>query len=532
MGWRTEGRLAPVYDLAKKKHFAKVYPEAAQGKYDIYGLFMQRSLQMLTNGGRFSLVTQGTYLDKEWARGLRKLLASKAQLDFIVDLNPFGQLFFRAMNSPCITSGLRVNAEEEARTCLCVTSRPYSEFHGLDTQQRQTKVVGVIREVLRKLTSKRTTEMIFAAGVRVEQSRLRETAEDRWDLSGGADTEDMPKDWFTAADLLEMRQGVTPGGCLDLFLMDSKKAEHLKIEDALVHKAIKSKQLERWRVDWKDRVLFYPYHIRNRKSEPAFTIPWEEISDHKLKDNLIGRRIEDVLDFDQQIDKRETDIIREAGINQQTVPKLLKHRIALGLVKYPAAALYLVDHYDELEGRVFKKKNIRKFNRRWYEYLWPRDAKIMLANLRIISPTLVRKVRFVLDETGYLSDHACLMIQPAQKTDTAWQKFEGTMELIVGEALPKKDLMRYCLAFMNSDYAQERLVTGHRPTPKGSYAITEAFLKEIPIPSPADKRTVKTIIGIVKELERPAGLPTNRHDLQLEQRLRTVIQELLSPLEG
>ncbi|MGB8481512.1 MAG: hypothetical protein WCE63_22130 [Acidobacteriaceae bacterium] len=83
-----------------------------------------------------------------------------------------------------------------------------------------------------------------------------------------------------------MRQGVTPGGCLDVFLMDTKKATMLNLEEALVRKAIKSKQLVRWRVEWKDRVLFYPYHQNGKKSEPAFTIPWDEIQDDKLADRL------------------------------------------------------------------------------------------------------------------------------------------------------------------------------------------------------------------------------------------------------
>jgi hypothetical protein len=69
------------------------------------------------------------------------------------------------------------------------------------------------------------------------------------------------------------------------------------------------------------------------------------------------------------------------------------------------------------------------------------------------------------------------------------------MEKIVGEALSKKELMHYCLAFMNSSYTQQRLVTGHRPTPKGSYTITESFLKEIPIPNPTDKKAVRTILS-------------------------------------
>ena len=89
----------------------------------------------------------------------------------------------------------------------------------------------------------------------VSLQELRNTAGDRWDLSGGAGKQEFPEGWFTVAELLEMRQGVTPGGCLDVFLLDKKKAEHRELEGDLVRKAVKSKQLSRWRVEWKDREL-------------------------------------------------------------------------------------------------------------------------------------------------------------------------------------------------------------------------------------------------------------------------------------
>lgn len=76
-GGVLKGRLAPVYDAAKKQHFAKAFPNTAQGKYDVYGLFMERALQLLKPNGKFALITQGTYIDKEWAKGLRRLLATE-----------------------------------------------------------------------------------------------------------------------------------------------------------------------------------------------------------------------------------------------------------------------------------------------------------------------------------------------------------------------------------------------------------------------------------------------------------------------
>ncbi len=120
-GGVLKGSLAPVYDTIKKHHFAKAFPNAAKGKYDVYGLFMERALQLLKTDGRFALLTQGTYLDKEWAAGLRKHLASNTRLDYIVDMNPFGQLFFNAMNSPCVTAAVNMQTEVNGE-CLCVMS--------------------------------------------------------------------------------------------------------------------------------------------------------------------------------------------------------------------------------------------------------------------------------------------------------------------------------------------------------------------------------------------------------------------------
>ena len=112
--------------------------------------------------------------------------------------------------------------------------------------------------------------------------------------------------------------------------------------------------------------------------ETAFAIPWDEIEDEKLKDQLTKSGVEDALDFDIDIDTREREIIRDSGINNSTVKRLLKHRIALGLIKYPMAATYLIEHYERLQGRVFEKKKFTELGKRWYEYHRPRDPHLLI----------------------------------------------------------------------------------------------------------------------------------------------------------
>ena len=362
----------------------------------------------------------------------------------------------------------------------------------------------------------------FATAARIPREQLEKTAKDRWDLSGVKPIEFAQKGWLTAADILEMRQGVTPGGCLELFLISESTAKQLELEDALVHKAIKTKQVERWKMSWTGQVLLYPYLVPGDKSTPAFTLDLNDIADKELRERVSRVGLKDSLDFDILLDSTEQDVGRRKGINQITAPQLLRHRVGLGLVKYPKVAGYLVQHYEMLEGRIFKKRNIRTFSRRWYEFLWPRDAKAMLSLTRIVSPTLMKEVRFSLDTKGYLSDHACLYLQPAKKTYFRYEDFRKQLAAAARSDVAIEDALKYCLAFLNSDYSQRRLVTGRRPTPKGFYTITEEFLKEIPIPPP--KKTADKILNLVSQLLADKDdNETKRH----EKALADVVNSLL-----
>lgn len=514
-GGVLKGSLAPVYDVIKKQRFAREFPSAARGKYDVYGLFMERALQMLKINGRFGLVTQDTYLDKEWAANLRKLLVTKAKPVFIIDLNPFGQLYFHAMNTPCITIADRYEDASDEEECIAVVSLPPDNFKGTTANERYIQIDFTIQEVITKRIS-----IGFAQFARLPLKYLRETASERWDLSVGQSTIILPKNRLSVADVLEMRQGVTPGGSLELFLMSQDEAERLKIEPDLIHRAIKSKEIERWHFEWAQRVLFYPYEVSNDGMIPAFTINSQQVEDKDLAEVIRQFGLKDALDFSKQIDRREQEIIHGKGVNSMTVEHLLNHRIALGLVKYPKAAAYLVQHYERLEGREFEKKHFTDMGKQWYEYHRPRDPKLVLSSNRIVSPSLVKQVRFALDTVGYLSDHACLYLQPTTSTSQGYRDLQKQLSEALGYSSSLEDVLNYCLSFLNGTYAQKRLITGHRPTPKGFYAVTERYLREIPIPPPPDKETVEAILNLVAQL---VSEQTKEKRTQMEAQLEDII---------
>ncbi|MHB1700277.1 MAG: Eco57I restriction-modification methylase domain-containing protein [Acidobacteriaceae bacterium] len=256
-GGVLKGPLAPVYDTKKKLTFKNAYPSAAQGKYDVYGLFMERSLRLLREGGEFALITQGTYLEKEWAGGLRAMLSHNATFKWIVDLNPFGNLFFKAMNAPCITIASKNTPAVGARVAAIISLRT-TDVAGNNAAERQEYVAGIIRGVAASITaSHAVASAAFAEGGMIPQARLQETASSRWNLSPNQVQVATNKDWYSGAELLEVRQGVTPGNCLDVFLLEEPVTEHLQLEKALVHRAIKSRGLARWGAEWHGMALCF-----------------------------------------------------------------------------------------------------------------------------------------------------------------------------------------------------------------------------------------------------------------------------------
>ena len=523
-GGVLKGPLAPVYDKIKKKRFAEEYPAAAQGKYDIYGLFMERALQILNPDGRMGMITQSTFLDKSWAAGLRRVLAAKTRMRSVVDLNPFGQLFFHAMNTPCVTVADIAEKADPDLECVVVLSTSPTDFAGLDEDQRRKKVVATVRQAIDRVSAIRGSASIgFARACRLKLRTLAETAKDRWNLAPARAGTPPDKDTLTAVDVLDIRQGVTPGGCLDVFLISEERAKELGLETELVHRAIKSREIERWSVSWAGRVLLYPYLVSRRNAAPAFALSAEEIDDAWLKETIRHLGVLHALDFEKPLDGDEEEIVRRKGVNPTTAARLLKHRIALGLVKFPAVAAYLVQHYEQLEGRVFEKKRFTQTGKHWYEYHRPRDPRWMLSKTRIVSPTLVKKVRFSLDNHGYLSDHACLYLQPTAKTNPGYADLRNRLGKATGKQISPSAVLKYCLAFLNSDYANERLWAGRRPTPKGSYQVAEDYLREIPIPMP-EKRSADSILDLVTHL---VAAKTPAETERLEKELGTLTKRLL-----
>lgn len=500
-GGILKGRLAPIFDEHYKEQLAAEYRDTYSGKLDIYGLFYDRALQWLKSGGTVALVTQGSFIDKEWAgphtefvrgeaheiMGLRRKLAEQASLRCLIDLNPFGQLLFRAMNIPCIAVFEKRPAREDESALVLLSSKK-SWPRGLDRATRRAEVVSLVRRCLELVQkSGEPLKQDFASAFPFPLSRLREYRGSRWLLAPKKFKIHARPEWPRVAQLLEPSQGFTVGGedCLSIFLMSEAHAKELGLEKPLLHPIIKGQETTAWRPHWRGKVILYPYvPDKEGRWRPAFACRKPPVLD--------------ALDFEHWADDFERDWVRKYGMNHITRKRLFEHRRdALDLVKYPKAAEYLLKSYEQLSGRTFKKRNVRDFNREWYEFIWPRDAAIIFGQPKIISPRLTPRVRFALDQEGIGIQDSCICLAVGENTKEAFDDFRKRLSKVLGHDMKSVTVLRYLLAFFNSSYAQDLLTTGHRPRPGDVFQISDEFIEELSIPVCKTKRELKNLLTAV-----------------------------------
>jgi len=75
--------------------------EAATGSYDIYALFVERGLQLLRPGGMLGFIIPNKFMQAQYGKGLRKLLADSRCVSKIVDFGD-AQIFESGTNYTCL----------------------------------------------------------------------------------------------------------------------------------------------------------------------------------------------------------------------------------------------------------------------------------------------------------------------------------------------------------------------------------------------------------------------------------------------
>jgi len=307
---------------------------SAKGKFDIYVLFIELGAKMLNQNGKLGYIIQNRFLKVGYAEALREYLSKNVALRQITDFGDI-KIFADATNYPCI---------------LVFENKPADEFVHIEFKP---KAENLPPEELLSLVKKQWSETKYND----EYFKLSTVKQDTLNRSGW-NISTVGKGFLmgrlsgleTLADYTEkITQGVTCGGkgSDDIFYVTKQKIDSHKIEERLLKKVIRGKNVRKYSAMPSGEDLLFPY---------------------------------------------------EANVKP------------IDLRLYPGASKYLNQFKGKLSERMLDGKNIMEWNKEWFELWRAREPKFFEMH-KIVCPRIAENNRFAYDDTGaYLSDSVVAII--------------------------------------------------------------------------------------------------------------------------
>ena len=322
--------------LKMEKQTLAVYPNylSAKGKFDIYVLFIELGAKMLNQHGKLGYITQNRFLKVGYAEALRDYIAKNVALQQITDFGDI-KIFTDATNYPCIL--------------VFENNSPDSFIHVEFKPKAENVAPEELLSLVKTQWSKRKYNDKYFKLSTVKQETLKSSG---WNLSttGKGFLVTRLSGLETLTHYTEkITQGVTCGGegSDDIFYVTKQKIDSFKIEERLLKKVIRGKNVREYSATPSNEELLFPY---------------------------------------------------EANVKP------------IDLRLYPCASKYLNQFKDKLSGRVLDGKNITQWNKEWFE-LWRAREPDFFEMHKIVCPRIAEKNRFAYDDTGaYLSDSVVAII--------------------------------------------------------------------------------------------------------------------------
>ncbi len=334
---------------------------------------------------------------------------------------------------------------------------PFLEVRAKPSPTTLASLMAEIRQALIKLAQDDETTSPHLVGYRLSQSVIQGDPEKPWDLSSRKESR-LKKAIRATPDSVPLRrvadfsQGVTPGpDSLGIFLLASRSS----VEEHLACPACEAEDVKGWKLGPPRKWLLYPY-------------------------TTLG----DVYD----LGSLDLDLSADQAIER------IEGMIAVGSVKYPRAARYLVRHFSQLASREAEKRTLKDYGKRWYEYHRPRDPKLMKSAPKIVTRRMTKNVEFALDQTGVVPTDGCFAI--TLKPESDW------LAAMKADAFDDESALLFLLALLNSSMVKFLLKSTADTWQGQFYQVREDFLDGIPVkgPSAGNKVRIRRIVKEVKDV--------------------------------
>lgn len=443
---------------SKSRDYTKDYA-SARGKYDIYVLFLERGMEQVKPKGSLAFVTQNRYLSREYGAVIRKLLVQKREdevraVELIADLGEVGGMFFfpEQTNYPCLTVVRKADLPR-AKLIRVETDGTFP----VNPEAKHSFVESLKRVCSRLDTEDKASEEpmsgVLVRGLAVDQALLQRWADEGvpWDLTR-CESAVVPRIRKTRATVptvplvkaFIVQQGATTGRADRILLIPQEVVHRHQLEDAVLRKVIRGRDISPFRIDWSGLVAVYPYNTQGKVMN-------------------LGKGI------------WESDATR--------AKERIEEEIALGHVIAPRSSLYLAQFYGELANRMFEGKSIRELGKEWFEWHRSRKPELVVTAPKIVGRRQIHEASFAVDAEGYLLMDSCIALVPHRNSD-AWASLVEYFRSILDREPKESEILRFAVAILNHPVSDSRLKQGGTPQRGNYYTIGGEHLGRLSIRLP------------------------------------------------
>ena len=229
------------FQKVPNKEYNKKNYLTADGKYDLYVLFIERALWLASKTGFISYICPSYFYKRNYGKKTRELLLNNTSIVFIADFADH-QIFDSALTYTCIFGASKIKREDNTVIVLG-TSLKIEEAHQINQDS--------------------LSEPTWNLGKKDSNSILQKVE---------------CKSKYTFGDITKsISQGIVTGNN-DVYLIEDETAIIYSLEDVYLHRAAKGKDIGNGEVKDGGYSIFYPYKL-NEKGKTVC------ISEQELKEN-------------------------------------------------------------------------------------------------------------------------------------------------------------------------------------------------------------------------------------------------------
>jgi hypothetical protein len=226
---------------SKQDWYKQLY-NSAYGRFDLYVLFLERGLDLLSEDGKLGYITSNKFTRSRYGKNIRRIISTEYSLSQYVEFGDI-DVFSDATNFASIL----IMDSDEDRTYV-----PYAKVHEAGN-----------KNLFESIRNNLGDEEILTESLEVSTYPLSDLTEDNWRFTPHAvrraESEIRDKMHRTLEDIsLGVREGVASGED-DAFMISPEYAEENDLEESLLWSIIRGRNVRRWGVEWNNELVIYPY---------------------------------------------------------------------------------------------------------------------------------------------------------------------------------------------------------------------------------------------------------------------------------